>query len=132
MSEARLQKTPWKLADMEPNKRQAMLDAIPVVDVLVDRIEGQSKLNQHKVAADHIAVANVLAHAPGTPARELAAKMRAFRPHLAYDFSDATPQLHLIHGISRSPTAGAGEVPDGEAGPPRAAGQGGSGSTPAE
>ncbi len=87
-SEERLPKTPWKLADMEPNKREAMLDAIRVIDVHLDRIEGQSKLNQHKIDPDHVAVANALARAPGTPARELAAKMRGLRPDLTYDFPD--------------------------------------------
>jgi len=89
VSESRLPKKPWALADMEPTKRQAMLEAIRVVDVHVDRIEGQSKLNQHKSDADHVAVANALARAPGAPARELALKMRALRPHLTYDVPEA-------------------------------------------
>ncbi len=69
-AEARLPKPPWTLASMEPGKRQAMLDAIRVVDVLVDRVEGQSKLNQHKADKDHLAVANRLACAPSAAARE--------------------------------------------------------------
>ena len=84
-AEARLPKSPWTLASMEPGKRQAMLDAIRVVDVVVDRVEGQSKLNQHKADDDHLAVANRLARAPSAAAREIAAKMRALRPHLSYD-----------------------------------------------
>lgn len=92
-AEARLPKPAWSLATMEHQKRQAMLEAIRVVEVLVDRIEGQSKLNQHKVDADHVAVANRLARAGTTPARELARRMRALRPDLAYDFpgDDAAP-----------------------------------------
>jgi len=75
----------------ERERRQAMLDAIRVIDVHVDRIEGQSKLNQHKSDADHVAVANALARAPGAPARELSLKMRALRPHLDYDVPEAPP-----------------------------------------
>jgi transcriptional regulator len=85
VSEARLPKMPWTLAEMEPTKRQAMLDMIRVVDVHVDRIEGQSKLNHHKPDADHVAIANALARG-NAAARELATKMRALRPHLSYDF----------------------------------------------
>jgi transcriptional regulator len=76
---------------MEPKKLEAMLDAIRVIDVRLDRIEGQSKLNHHKIDADHVAVANALARAAGTPAHELAAKMRGLRPDLTYDFPDDSP-----------------------------------------
>ena len=85
MSEARLAKEPWTLAGMEPAKRESMLRAIRVVDIIVDTVEGQSKLNQHKTDEDHIAVANRLAGSESPAGRELAAKMRALRPHLAYD-----------------------------------------------
>lgn len=85
VSEARLPKVPWSLESMEIGKREAMLNAIRVVDIAVDRIEGQSKLNQHKTDEDHVAVANQLARAPSTAAQELARKMRALRPHLTYD-----------------------------------------------
>ncbi len=89
VSEARLPKTPWELAGMEPVKRQAMLDMIRVVEVRVDTIEGQSKLNQHKIDADHVAVANSLFAQSSTTAQALALKMRALRPHLAYSFPDS-------------------------------------------
>lgn len=85
VSEARLPKEPWSLVTMEPGKRQAMLDGIRVVEILVDRVEGQSKLNQHKIDVDHVAVANQLARMPSTAARQLARKMRALRPHLVYE-----------------------------------------------
>src|SRR6478735_11864581 len=57
VSEARLPKQPWELAAMEPTKRESMLSAIRVIDLVVDQIEGQSKLNQHKSDEDHVAVA---------------------------------------------------------------------------
>ena len=87
-AEARLPKPAWRLETMEPQKRQAMLDGIRVIEVLVDRIEGQSKLNQHKTDADHVAVANRLAQAGTTAAEDLARRMRALRPDLVYDFPD--------------------------------------------
>src|SRR4029079_1916072 len=61
VSEARLPKQPWDLAQMEPGKRESMLAAIRVVDLVVDTVEGQAKLNQHKSDADHVAVAGRLA-----------------------------------------------------------------------
>ncbi len=63
VSEARLPKQPWELAQMEPAKRETMLVSIRVIDLVVDQIEGQSKLNQHKSDEDHVAVANRLARA---------------------------------------------------------------------
>lgn len=85
-AEARLPKQPWRLAGMEPVKREAMLNAIRVVDIVVDTIEGQSKMNQHKIDEDHVAIANTLAASHNSGSRELADKMRKLRPHLIYDF----------------------------------------------
>jgi transcriptional regulator len=85
ISEARLPKQPWDLAQMEPTKRETMLASIRVVDLVVDQIEGQAKLNQHKSDADHVAVANQLARAEATGSRRLAQKMRALRPGLGYE-----------------------------------------------
>lgn len=84
VSEARLPKKPWDLAQMEPAKRESMLSAIRVVDLVVDQIEGQSKLNQHKSDEDHVAIANRLARAEETGSRRLAQKLRALRPELEY------------------------------------------------
>ena len=85
VSEARLPKQPWDLAQMEPTKRETMLASIRVIDLVVDQIEGQSKLNQHKSDEDHVAVANQLAYAEETGSRRLAEKMRALRPQLRYE-----------------------------------------------
>ncbi|KRR22458.1 FMN-binding negative transcriptional regulator [Bradyrhizobium retamae] len=84
-AEARLPKPPWDLARMEPTKRETMLASIRVIDLVVDEIEGQAKLNQHKSDEDHVAVANQLARAEETGSRRLAGKMRALRPGLEYD-----------------------------------------------
>jgi len=85
VSEARLPKQPWDLAQMEPSKRESMLGSIRVVDLVVDQIEGQAKLNQHKSDEDHVAVANQLARAEATGSRRLAEKMRLSRPGLGYE-----------------------------------------------
>lgn len=85
VSEARLPKRPWDLAQMEGGKRESMLAAIRVVDLVVDQIEGQAKLNQHKPDADHVAVANQLARSQESGHRRLAQKMRALRPGLGYE-----------------------------------------------
>lgn len=87
VSEARLPKQPWDLAQMEPGKRESMLAAIRVVDLVVDQIEGQAKLNQHKSDVDHVAVADRLARSEETGHRRLARKMQALRPGLGYDVS---------------------------------------------
>ncbi|KRQ95531.1 FMN-binding negative transcriptional regulator [Bradyrhizobium valentinum] len=84
VSEARLPKQPWDLAQMEP-KRETMLASIRVIDLVVDEIEGQSKLNQHKSDDDHVAVANQLARAEETGSRRLAERLRALRPGLGYE-----------------------------------------------
>ncbi|MET4203862.1 FMN-binding negative transcriptional regulator [Bradyrhizobium sp. LA6.12] len=85
VSEARLPKQPWDLAQMEPGKRESMLAAIRVVDLVVDTIEGQAKLNQHKSDADHVAVADRLARSEETGHRRLARQMQALRPGLGYE-----------------------------------------------
>ena len=54
VSEARLPKQPWDLTQMEPTRRETMLTSIRVIDLVVDQIEGQSKLNQHKSDEDHV------------------------------------------------------------------------------
>ena len=46
-----LPKEPWELAAMEPTKRETMLAAIRVTDIVIDEVEGQSKLNQHNLVA---------------------------------------------------------------------------------
>ncbi|MGX4772171.1 FMN-binding negative transcriptional regulator [Bradyrhizobium guangdongense] len=87
VAESRLPKEPWTLAQMEPGKRESMLAAIRVAEIVVDQIEGQAKLNQHKGDADHVAVANQLARSEETGHRRLARKMQALRPGLGYDIS---------------------------------------------
>ena len=86
IAEARLPKAPWELSTMEPTRRETMLASIRVIDIAIDRIEGQSKLNHHKSDEDHVAVANQLARSEDSASRKLARKMRALRPGLGYEF----------------------------------------------
>ena len=85
VSGARLPKQPLELTQMEPTKRETMLASIRVIDLVVDQIEGQLKLNQHKSDEDHVAVAKQLARVAETGSRRLAERMRALRPGLGYD-----------------------------------------------
>ncbi|MBR1175883.1 FMN-binding negative transcriptional regulator [Bradyrhizobium sp. KB893862 SZCCT0404] len=85
VAEARLPKPAWDLAQMEPGKRESMLAAIRVIDLMVDSVEGQAKLNQHKSDADHVAVAGRLASSEESGHRRLARKMQALRPGLSYE-----------------------------------------------
>jgi len=85
VAEGRLPKPPWDLAQMEPGKRENMLATIRVIDLMVDSVEGQAKLNQHKSDADHVAVASRLARSEESGHRRLARKMQALRPGLNYE-----------------------------------------------
>ena len=87
VAEERLPKQPWDLQQMEAAKRESMLAAIRVIDLVVDQVEGQAKLNQHKSDADHVAVADQLARSEESGHRRLARKMQALRPWLGYNVS---------------------------------------------
>ena len=84
VAEARMPKAPWDLTQMEPDKRETMLAAIRVIDLVVDTVEGQAKLNQHKSDVDHVAVVDRLARSEENGHRRLARKMQALRPGLGY------------------------------------------------
>jgi transcriptional regulator len=77
-----LPKRPWKLDDMEPTKREAMLRGILVIEMSVDKVEGQRKLNQHKSEAEYASVINHLSKGQEPSARAIASKMLDLRPHL--------------------------------------------------
>lgn len=69
---------------MEPTKRETMLRSIVVLEMEIERVEGQRKLNQYKSDMDHVSVARHLA-ATGEPgALAIAGKMRGLRPYLDY------------------------------------------------
>ena len=85
ISEARLApKNPWTLATMDARKRSTMLAGIKVIEIDVELIEGQRKINQHKPDEDHVSVANALEQSGKDGAKKIAGMMRALRPHLTY------------------------------------------------
>jgi transcriptional regulator len=53
-------KPEWKLDKVADKRREMLLKAIVAVEMTVESIEGNFKLNQHKSDADHVAVANAL------------------------------------------------------------------------
>src|ERR1700743_3559078 len=100
---------------MEPAKRETMLPSIVVLEMEIERVEGQRKLNQHKSDEDHVSVARHL-FATGEPgALGIAEKIRALRPHLDYS-ADRKAEMP----VSRKPVAATGWCRDHVAAPLRA------------
>jgi transcriptional regulator len=77
-------KPEWKLDKVPDKRREMLLRAIVAVEMTIENIEGNFKLNQHKSDEDHIAVANALAKQSDPSAREIAKRMIALRPALNY------------------------------------------------
>lgn len=78
-------KKPWHLDSMDPQKRTAMLKAIVTLEITIDTVEGQRKLNQHKSDADHIAVVQALERSSDPAKQNMAQVLRSLRPHLEHD-----------------------------------------------
>jgi len=77
-------KPEWKLDKVADKRREMLLKAIIAVEMTIETIEGNFKLNQHKSDEDQIAIANALAAQGDPSAREIAKRMKALRPHLDY------------------------------------------------
>lgn len=77
-------KPEWKLDKVAEKRRDMLLKAIVAVEMTVESVEGNFKLNQHKSDQDHIAVANALAAQDDPAAQAVAKRMVALRPHLDY------------------------------------------------
>jgi transcriptional regulator len=73
---------PWTLDEIATGRRAALMGAIVGLSMMVEHIEGSFKLNQHKSDADHLGVAIALARQGDAGARQIAADMRAMRPHV--------------------------------------------------
>ena len=86
-------KPEWKLDKVADKRREMLLKAIVAVEMTVETIEGNFKLNQHKSDEDHVAVANALAKQADPSAKEIAKRMVALRPHL--DYLSSTPLSRL-------------------------------------
>lgn len=77
-------KPPWKLDKVPDRRREMLLKGIVAVEMTVETIEGNFKLNQHKSDEDHVAIANALSAQENESARAIAKRMVALRPHLDY------------------------------------------------
>jgi transcriptional regulator len=77
-------KPEWKLDKVADKKREMLLKAIVAVEMTVESIEGNFKLNQHKPDEDHVAIASALAQQDDPSAQAIAKRMIALRPHLNY------------------------------------------------
>ena len=77
-------KPEWKLDKVADKRREMLLKAIIAVEMTIETIEGNFKLNQHKSDEDQVAIANALAAQGDPSAREIAKRMKALRPHLDY------------------------------------------------
>lgn len=78
-------KPPWRLEQMNPGKRESMLDRIRVIEFDIRTVECQRKLNQFKPDIDHVAVVQNLHRQPAQAAQRIGSKMQSLRPHLKYD-----------------------------------------------
>lgn len=77
-------KQPWLLDKVSDKRREMLLTAIVAVEMTVETIEGNFKLNQHKNDEDHVAIATALARQDDPSAQAIAKRMIALRPHLDY------------------------------------------------
>jgi transcriptional regulator len=75
----------WRMAKVPDKKLEMMSKAIVPIEMLVETIEGNFKLNQHKQDADHVAIATALGAQADPSAQAIAKRMVALRPNLAYD-----------------------------------------------
>ena len=61
-----------------------LLKAIVAIELTIETIEGNFKLNQHKSDEDHVAIASALSAQSEPSAQAIAQRMVAMRPHLDY------------------------------------------------
>jgi transcriptional regulator len=86
-------KPEWKPDKVSDKRREMLLKAIVAVEMTIETIEGNFKLNQHKSDADHVAVVQALAAQDDPSARAIAKRMVALRPHL--DYASLVPVAEL-------------------------------------
>ena len=77
-------KQPWTAERVPRQRRDALMQAIVAIEMTVETVEARFKLNQTKSDADHVAVVRALRTRPDQAGREIADRMVALRPHLAY------------------------------------------------
>ena len=93
-------KPPWKLDKVADKRREMLLKAIVAVEMTVESIEGNFKLNQHKSDEDHVAIAAALGAQHDPSAQAIAKRMVALRPHLTYDVSPIAPAEGKTSAVS--------------------------------
>lgn len=74
----------WTSDRLAPQRLYQLMQAIVVIEMQVETVEGKFKLNQQKADADHVAVTRALAGQDDPGARAIASRMVALRPHLLY------------------------------------------------
>ncbi len=95
-------KPPWLSEKVTPARRKMLMKAIIGIEMLVETIEGNFKLNQHKSDADHVAIATALAARPDPASCELSTRMIAMRPHLTYESAGASsPPPQAGEGVKK-------------------------------
>ena len=77
-------KPEWKLDKVSDKRREMLLKGIIGVEMTIETIEGNFKLNQHKSDEDHVAIANALSRQDDPSAQAIAKRMVALRPQLDY------------------------------------------------
>ena len=85
------EQTPWTADKVSPLRLAQLEQAIVVIEMLVETIEGKFKLNQNKTDADHVAVASRLSARDDPAAQLIAARMVALRSHLMYQNPASRP-----------------------------------------
>jgi transcriptional regulator len=84
-------KPAWTLDQMPDQRREMLLKGIVAVEMTIESIEGNFKLNQHKSDEDQVAIANALSQQRDPSAQEIAKRMKALRPHLDYAKNATAP-----------------------------------------
>jgi transcriptional regulator len=66
------------------------------IELTIETIEGNFKLNQHKSDADHVAIAGALSAQSDASAQAIAQRMVAMRPHLDYQPALSAPAGTIV------------------------------------
>ncbi len=77
-------KPSWTLDKVSDKRREMLLKGIIGVEMTIESIAGNFKLNQHKSDEDQVAIVNALSAQSDAGAREIARRMKGLRPHLNY------------------------------------------------
>ncbi len=77
-------KPAWKLDKVSEKRKEMLLKGIIGIEMTIETIEGNFKLNQHKADEDHVAIANALSRQDDPSAQAIARRMAALRPQLHY------------------------------------------------